>query len=173
MKHYIILIISLTFFLGCSVKNTQTNISNINITKTKIDMLTSEINSLNEYIDKEEAYSLAFDAVTYSKYLAQKYEVVKPALFHNLLINLNIKDRGLCYHYANDLLKYLNTKKYKSFKLIKIVSSLGEYFEHTSLAVTTHRNKFDESIVLDAWRDSGELYFSKIKDDKKYDWELR
>ncbi|WP_320034301.1 hypothetical protein [Halarcobacter sp.] len=173
MKHYIILIISLTFFLGCSVKNTQTNISNINITKTKIDMLTSEINSLNEYIDKEEARSLAFDTVTYSKYLAQKYEVVKPALFHNLLINLKIKDRGLCYHYANDLLKYLNTKKYKSFKLIKIVSSPGEYFEHTSLAVTTHRNKFDESIVLDAWRDSGELYFSKIKDDKKYDWELR
>ncbi|WP_321471037.1 hypothetical protein [Halarcobacter sp.] len=173
MKHYIILIITLTFFLGCSVKNTPSNIVTNKTTKTNIEKLTTQINSLNDYIDEEEAYSLAYNAVTYSKYLAQKYEVVKPALFHNLLINLDIRDRGLCYHYANDLLKYLNKKKYKTFKLIKIVSSPGQYFEHTSIAVTTHRNKFNESIILDAWRDSGKLYFSKIKDDKKYDWEIR
>jgi len=27
---------------------------------------------------------------------------------------------------------------------------------------------FEDGIILDGWRDSGELYFSKVKDDNEY-----
>jgi len=170
MKQYLILIITLILFLGCSVKNLPSNIDQKN---SNINKLTLQISTLSDNINKKEAYSLAYNAIYYSKYLAEKYEVVKPAIFHNFLINFNIKNRGLCYHYANDLLRFLKMQKYKSFKLIKIVSNPGEYFEHTSIAVTTDENRFDESIILDPWRDAGELYFSKIKDDNRYKWQIR
>lgn len=171
MKHFIILIFSIFIFFGCSAKNSiEPNIKK-DIIKEKINKLSYEIQSMSDSIDKEEAYNAAFNAVTYSKYLAQKYKAVKPAIFNNLLINLHIKNRGLCYHYANDLFLFLRSKNYKSFKLMKIISNRDEYFEHTSLAIIKDGVDLKNSIVLDAWRDVGELYFSKIKDDKRYKWE--
>ncbi len=53
------------------------------------------------------------------KKLANDYNIIPPALFHNSLINMGLKEKGYCYHYANDLLKYLKTKDYKSFHLKK------------------------------------------------------
>lgn len=173
MKHFIILLISTFLFLGCSSKNYTITKSEKNEIETKIDLLAKEVETLSKRVDKEEAYSVAFNAVTYSLYLAKEYKVVEPALFHNLLVNLEIKERGLCYHYANDLLIYLKSKKYKSFDFIKIISNQDTYFEHTSIAITTNHTSFKNSIVLDPWRDCGRLYFSKIKNDNKYKWEKK
>lgn len=74
---------------------------------------------------------------------------------------MGLKEKGYCYHYANDLLKYLKTKDYKSFHLKKIVSQRGQYFEHTSIIITRDNIKLEDSIVLDAWRNSGILFFFK------------
>lgn len=169
--HLCIFIIFSLYFAGCSVKY-----QNINLEK-KVDfdknmtMLSKKIESLSEKIDKEEAKRVSYEAIIYSKYLANKYEIVKPALFHNTLIHLDLKEKGYCYHYANDLLNYLKEKGFKSFYFIKVVSNKGEYFEHTSLVLTREDITFENSIVLDAWRNAGELFFSKVKNDKRYKWE--
>ena len=39
--------------------------------------------------------------------LAKQYDLVRPALFHNTLINTNSKKRGFYYHFTQDLLKKL------------------------------------------------------------------
>ncbi|WP_044418389.1 hypothetical protein [Halarcobacter anaerophilus] len=173
MKHFIILIFTVFIFVGCSNKHDYQLPSEKQFLKQKAKQLSLEVESISKNIDKKEAYSVALNALVYSKYLAKEYDVNTPALFHNLLINLNIKKRGLCYHYANDLLEYLKTKKYKTFKFEKVVSSPNQYFEHTSIIITRDDIEFRNSIVLDAWRDTGNLYFSKVKDDKRYDWELK
>ena len=168
MKFYFISLISLLLFTGCSIKQNPEVVNSDNIKK-----LSLQIQSLSKTVDKEEAKRVSYDLINYSKQLAKEYKVNTTALFHNTLINLNIKKRGLCYHYANDLLSFLRKKDYKSFKFIKAIANRDEYFEHTSLVLTTKNTKFENSIILDAWRNTGELYFSKVKDDKRYEWERK
>ena len=70
-------------------------------------------------------------------------------------------------------MKYLKEKEFKSFYFIRAVANRGEYFEHSSLVLTRDDVEFEESILFDAWRDSGELFFSKVKNDIKYKWEKK
>lgn len=173
MKELFITIFILFFITGCSVKYKNEHLNEEKIFTKQMQNLYLLVQASSNKIDKKEAKLFAFEAITYSKKLAKEYEVIAPALFHNSLINLGLKNKGYCYHYANDLKSYLDFKKFKSFKLLKIVSKRGEYFEHTSLILTRDDIEFKNAIVLDAWRNSGKLYFAKIKDDKKYDWEIK
>lgn len=173
MKHIFLVFSIILLFNACSIKNN--NIKNQALSKQdkNIQSLSFDVQSLSKEISKSEALKISYEAITYSKKLANKYKVTTTALFHNTLINLNIKKRGYCYHYANDLHRYLKTKKFKSFKFIRAVSKRGEYFEHSSLVLTRDDLSFEDSLILDAWRDTGDLFWSRVKDDNKYKWEKK
>ncbi|RXK14102.1 hypothetical protein CP965_01250 [Halarcobacter mediterraneus] len=168
MRIYLLSFLFIIFFSACSTKN----ISYIKI-ENKTNSLYKTVTSTSKRIDKEEAKNFSKDIILYSKFLAHSYGVTTYALFHNTLINLGIKDKGLCYHYANDLLSFLKRKKYKSFEFKRIIANRNEYFEHSALILTRKDISFENSIVLDAWRNTGNLYFSKVKNDKNYEWELK
>ena len=51
--------------------------------------------------------SIATISFKYPLDLAKQYDLVRPALFHNTLINMNSKKRGFYYHFTQDLLKEL------------------------------------------------------------------
>ena len=42
--------------------------------------------------------------------------------------------------------------------------------EHSTLIVTAKGRPFETGILLDPWRNSGDLYWSTIKDDLHYPW---
>ena len=172
MRQTFLLCLTIFLFTACSIKHNDIKPNSINLT-AKMQKLSILIQSLSKEIKKEEANSIAYESISYSKKLANDYNIIPPALFHNSLINMGLKEKGYCYHYANDLLKYLKTKKYKSFYLTKVVSQRGQYFEHTSIIITRDNIKFEDSIILDAWRNSGILFFSKVKNDERYDWEIK
>ena len=169
MKQILTILFIVFFFSACVTKHFDKTFNN----KTQEKKLENMIISIYPNINKSEAKSLAYEAINHSKHLAKKYETVSPALLQNTLINLGIKERGLCFHYANDLLTFLEKKDYKSFKFVKVVANRGEYFEHTAFILTDDHIDFKNSIIFDAWRDSGNLFFSKIKNDKKYKWEIK
>ena len=158
----------LLLFVGCSVKmpTAQENIQ-------KIHTLTQMLLKTSKKIDKSEAEDLAKSSIYYAQKLAHRYKVISPPLLQNTLVNLGIKDRGLCYEWANDLWNYLSSKRYKSLKLHYIGSNIGSYFEHNALSVSAKELDVNDSIVLDAWRNSGNLYFIEINKDKKYKWKER
>jgi len=53
-------------------------------------------------------------------------------------------------------------------------ANIGEYWsEHNSLVIVAKGMLIEEGIIIDPWRKGGELYFSKVKDDKKYIWQHR
>ncbi len=168
MKIYLLSFLFIILFSACSTKN----VSYIK-TENKTNSLYKIVSISSKKIDKDEAKNFSKDVISYSRFLAHSYGVNTYALFHNTLINLGIKEKGLCYHYANDLLSFLKSKKYKSFEFKRIISNRNEYFEHSALILTRKDISFENSIVLDAWRDTGDLYFSKVKDDKNYEWELK
>lgn len=166
-KFFYIVLLSL-ILMGCSVKELKPMER-----QQHIEQLTSMLLALDRSIDKEEAKDLAKSSIDYSRDLAEKYKLVAPPLWHNTLINFGLKERGLCYEWANDLLVYLLNKKYRTLMFHRIGSNIGSYFEHNALSVSAKDSDVHQSIVLDAWRHSGNLYFIEFDKDIKYSWKER
>ena len=113
------------------------------IYREKVNQLEHELVALSETIDKSEAMIVAETAVRESAVLAEEYQLVRPAAAHNLLVVMGLKDRGLCYHWTEDLMKRLQTLDLKSLQLHWGVSYRGsELREHNCVVVTAKGQSF-------------------------------
>lgn len=139
----------------------------------KIKQLQQDLVSLSNNIVESEAEQLAESSINYSLFLADEYRLVRPPYLHNILVRIGIKDRGLCYHWSEDLLEKLTSLELKSFILHRGVAYRGSNLrEHNCVVVTAMGQDFSEGIVLDPWRDSGDLYWTRVNIDR-YSWEKR
>ena len=130
--------------------------------------------SLSPSVDIKESKLLSKGVIQHSVKLSDSYNITTSSLYHNFLVNIGIKKRGLCWHFAYDMLSYVKKQNFKSFKYFIGGANIGSYWsEHNTLIVTCAKCSFDEGIVLDPWRDPRNLYFSKINSDKKYKWKQR
>ncbi|MDH3886826.1 MAG: hypothetical protein OET63_21585 [Desulfobacterales bacterium] len=142
------------------------------IYREKVKQLEQVLIALSETVDKTEAMMVAETAVRESAVLAEEYQLVRPAVAHNLLIALGLKDRGLCYHWTEDLMKRLQALDLKSLQLYWGVAHRGsELREHNCVVVSARGQSFFKGIVLDPWRNSGNLFWARVtKDD--YPWKV-
>ena len=141
--------------------------------RQKIASLQNDLAGLNAEADIAEAGQVAQTAIQYSSYLAKKYELVRPAVLHNVLVRIGWKDRGLCHHWTVDLMKQLELLGLKTYQLYWGVAHRGsELREHNSVVIAAKGQRFEEGIVLDPWRNSGELHWSPVKNDR-YPWQER
>lgn len=131
--------------------------------------LANRLRALSVSVDPSEAALAAETACSYSGQLAKEYRVVRPAILHNVLVNLGIRQRGLCFQWADDLSGKLTTLQLRSLKLHRGVARLGTGREHSSVVLTAREQAFDQGIVLDAWRYSGHLFWAGVKEDN-YPW---
>jgi hypothetical protein len=134
--------------------------------------LTQQLIELGEEVDKREAAKLAEVAVAEAIHLAHDYKSVRPAWFHNVLVNRGLKARGLCFEWANDLFLRLHQLGLKTIDLHLIVSRMDNPHEHNAIVATAHGQPFSTGIVIDGWRHSGRLWTGPVLTDKKYHWEL-
>jgi len=139
--------------------------------RRKVDNLRYHLAILNRHSNLNEAERIAQEALNYSAYLAEEYELVQPAVLHNVFVRLGFKDRGLCYHWTEDLMRRLKSLELKAYQLHWGVAYRGsELREHNSVVITAKDHAFEEGIVLDPWRNSGELYWALVKSDR-YPWQ--
>jgi hypothetical protein len=132
--------------------------------------LTPRLLQLGAAVDAEEADALATTACDYSWQLARTYRVVRPARWHNLLVNCGLRQRGLCYHWADDLGARLDALQLRSLVLHHAVAHQGSWLrEHNALVVTAVGQPFEQGLVLDAWRGSGRLFLTAVTADQ-YPW---
>ena len=142
------------------------------IYRQKVKQLEQVLLALSAAVDKTEAMLLAETAVRESAVLAEEYQLVRPAVAHNFLVALGIKDRGLCYHWTQDLMKRLQALDLKSLQLHWGVAYRGsELREHNCVVVTAKGQSFFKGIVLDPWRNSGNLYWARVTKDN-YPWKV-
>lgn len=142
-------------------------------TLKKIYSLQHDLAALDSKTDPAEAKRLAETGILYSLILADEYRLFGQPHIHNILINIGLKERGLCFEWAEDLLKQFKTLDLKTFNLHEAVAHKGKKFrEHNTIVVTAKGKDFFEGIVLDPWRHSGDLYWVRVKEDK-YPWEKR
>jgi len=141
--------------------------------REKIGSLQDDLAALNQQADLLEARQVAETAITYSNQLAEEYQLARPAVLHNVLIRVGLKDRGLCYHWTEDLLKQLQSLDLRTYQLHWGVAHRGsELREHNSVVITAKGQAFEKGMVLDPWRNSGDLYWVLIKIDR-YPWKNR
>jgi hypothetical protein len=135
--------------------------------------LQRELGRLTGGADPSEAQRLAEAALAQSLRLAEEYRMTRPALFNNVLVNVGIKRRGLCWHWTEDLLAALGALRLSSFDLHWGTAHRDRLFrEHNSVVVTARGQAFESGIVLDPWRDSGALHWVAVREDR-YPWKPR
>lgn len=169
MKQYIVLSLSILLFLACT-STIQPNVEQQN--KKQLYKL---IMKTHRSISSKEAKIISSEAITYSRKLSKHYGTTTTPLFHNFLVNVGIKERGLCHHWSDDLYLYLRKFNFKTIHMKSVGSYIGSYWqEHNALVVLpTNSNDIKKGILLDPWRDSGKLYFSPIAKDPEYSWKIR
>jgi len=165
MFKYLFKPIFLSFFLaGCSVAPHTAS-------QTEVGKLAISLASLDKHIPKKEALRLSRDIFGKTAALVKAFDLASPPLYHNFLVNVGLRKKGLCYHWSDALYLYFSEKEYPHFSFHLAGANIGEYFfEHNAMVVTAKGGSVEEGIVIDPWRHSGRLYFSKVKDDKKYRW---
>jgi hypothetical protein len=134
--------------------------------------LAEQLNDMTHDSAPEQAQLLARTAVDRSYELAVEYRSIRPAWLHNCYVQSGIRERGLCWHWADDLLETLETLDLPAFSIHPVVARFGTKREHNAVAVSPKGGSFADGIVLDPWRKCGHLVWADLREDK-YPWHKR
>ena len=80
-----------------------------------------------------EAADAAAGAFATSQTLAERYRPVRPAVLHNLLVNSGLKERGLCFEWAEDLLAQLDILRLETLELHWGIARAETVREHNAI----------------------------------------
>ena len=117
------------------------------------------------------AAQIAFD---YTRELAIRYQITDPPLIHNTKVNMGLKPRGLCWHWAEDMEKRLNVERFETLEMHRAIAvGRGIRIDHSTAIISRKGDPFDAGVVLDPWREGGELFFAPVSEDTRYFWEER
>ena len=168
----LVLVVALFFPNGCSTRRGSDDEMAATIALANDRMaqqLEADLALLLGYRD-DETVRLAQTVLAETDTLARNYQVQPPALWHNFLVNVGIRDRGLCCHWTQDLLQAIETLHLEKYDVLWGVSRYGTWREHNSVVVTAAGQAFDRGLVLDPWRNAGDLYWAPVATDD-YNWQ--
>jgi hypothetical protein len=133
--------------------------------------LTELLSTLDSDVPQEEALRLSEDILYRAAQLERSFGRTTSPRMHNFMINLGLKKKGLCYHYADGLYSYLKQRSYPHFDFHLVGAHIGEYWrEHNALLITAKNGVTEDGVLIDPWRVQGEVFVSKMKEDKAYRW---
>lgn len=138
--------------------------------QVKIKDLTKAIINLGPNIDPAEAAWVARESVLYPKVLANRYKLMWPPNYQNVLVNTGKRTDGLCFQWARDMTAHIGVRHYKTLTMQRAVANQGGNFEHNVLTVAAKGKGIEDAIILDPWRHNSVLYWVKTKDDPHYQW---
>lgn len=138
----------------------------------EIAALAQEIDNLGAGVDPEEAARAARIAIGYSQQLAREYGVTDPPLIHNIKVNSGLRPRGLCYQWADDLEARLRQENFRTLTLHRAIANADNPFliDHSTTIVSRRGDTLFQGIILDPWRNGGDLFWSPTRADTRYDW---
>lgn len=141
----------------------------------QIEELSRNISDLGPQVDPEEARRAARIAYEHTYVLAQQYQITDPPLVHNTKVNLGLRPRGLCWHWAEDLEQRMRAEGFRSLSLHRAIANSDNAFriEHSTLIVSAAGDGMFQGIVLDPWRKGGRLTWVATPQDPDYDWKPR
>ncbi len=172
--------LAILFLSGCAVRydnvkvdptTKRTIVTNMDSrTASEIANLTKALMKLGPNIDPAEARVLAHEAIAYPRVLANEYRLVNSPFWQNVMVNYGFRENGLCWQWTRDMSKHIQARQWKTFDFFHASANRRRYNEHNSLVVAAKGQGVREGLLLDPWRNTGELYWKLTKDDPKYYW---
>ena len=84
-----------------------------------------------------------------------------PGWAGNFFININMQNRGLCWHYQHDMYRELRRRPLHFFRIGCCVRDHACLTEHNCVYLTPVDNEWPKVMVLDAWLWNGRLTVSR------------
>lgn len=143
-------------------------------TPQDVAQLAQEIRMLGPDVDPEEARRAAQVTYAYTHQLAQEYQITDPPLIHNTKVNMGVKPRGLCWHWARDVELRLRKENFQTLNLHRAVANHNNMrLEHSTAIISAKGDTLHDGIILDPWRKGGVLFWSPVREDSRYEWYSR
>ncbi len=141
-------------------------------TDRDIDGLARAIREMDPSVDAAEATRAARISYSHSHELALAYQITDPPLVHNTKVNMGLKPRGLCWHWAEDMEKRLRAEGFVTLRIHRAIANHDNpmRIDHSTAVVSARGAGMSDGIVLDPWRRGGRLYWGPVQDDRSYDW---
>lgn len=140
----------------------------------EISALREMILDMGPGIDPEEAQRAADVAFSHTRELAIQYKITDPPLIHNTKVNMGLKPRGLCWHWAEDMEKRLNAENFQTLEMHRaIAEGRGVRIDHSTAIIAQRGDPYTAGVVLDPWREGGTLVYVPVAEDTRYFWEAR
>lgn len=142
------------------------------VARADVAGLSRAIMALGPGIDPQEAARAARIAYAHTAVLKDQYQITDPPLVHNSKVNMGLRPRGLCWHWAQDLQIRLAREKFRTLQLHRAIANARNPFriEHSTLIISRKGDDMFAGIVLDPWRYGGTLYWGQTRSDTAYDW---
>jgi hypothetical protein len=133
--------------------------------------LAKALTKLAPDVDPAEAEQISITAHTTARRLARDYHVVLNPELQAFLVNVGLRKRGWCGHWAADI-----GARLKELKPRTLVLHWGVAYDHTSsenncLVITARNQPFQDGIILDGWRRAGRLFWCPVVKDDEYEVE--
>ncbi|GAB5439577.1 putative periplasmic lipoprotein [Falsiruegeria mediterranea] len=144
-------------------------------TQNDVTKLAQTLTALGPEVDPAEATRAAQIAFSYSKQLATEYGVTTSPIIHNVRVNEGDKERGLCVHYAEDMQRRLNQEGFKTLQMHRAIALPKTPFniDHSTAIISRRGDDMYAGVILDPWRNGGDLFWSPTQDDTRYNWRPR
>ena len=163
MQTFLFSLFLLLSLQGCSVKPYVPS-------KSEEARLAIKLQQLSSQASPEEVAHITHRIYVKVAELTQKFALTSPPAYHNFLVNVGLKKKGLCYDWGDALYLTLLQTHSPSFAFHLVGANIGAYWrEHNAVVVSKKNESIQKGIVLDAWRDSGRLYSVQVTQDT-YHW---
>lgn len=140
------------------------------LTENLIKLLPEDISSKDKIAARKEADWISFTAYDRSAAIARFNKTILMNWANNALVNIDWRDRGLCYHYQHDLYRDLRRQKLHYFDLHLTVRDHRKGSEHHCVYVCAKDKTLMQGIILDPWLHSGKLDVIYPEDRQDKEW---
>lgn len=138
----------------------------------RVQALATALIALDPSVDPNEAQRAATLSYATAAELRVEYRMVSPPQLHNMLVKLGMREHGLCCDWAAAMVRRLHALELRSLQVHWIVAHHGDVLrEHNSALLSAVGGDVANGIVIDGWRNAGELYWSLARDDR-YAWTI-
>lgn len=139
-------------------------------TRDDVFGLTQALIQLDPNVDPSEAARAARIAYSYTEQLVVEYQIVDPPLVHNTKVNMGLKPRGLCWHWAEDIQIRLEQEQFQTLAIHRAIAEHPFRIDHSTAIVSAKGDVFTQGIVIDPWRYGGVMHWVPVADDARYAW---
>ncbi|MEM6619026.1 MAG: hypothetical protein AAF631_06970 [Pseudomonadota bacterium] len=141
----------------------------------EVAKLAGALMAMGPQVDPEEAERAARVAYARTHELAIAYQITDPPLVHNTKVNMGLRPRGLCWHWADDMEARLREERFATLRLHRAIANADNAFriDHSTVILAAAGDSLFDGMVLDPWRKGGRLTWAITRKDTDYKWVAR